>query len=386
MEKIILLLSAIIIMGVGCGSAPSQPQPKSGILPIAKIETEGFTKIKSDWVLTNSANGANFSQNVSFLRPPEFKVSGSDADYGRVTILELNNKTVIEIIENSIFLECPKATCEDLEDYISTTPEKYFNSYLQRLEREGVKVEDKKVGNLSGKVFFNSKNKPTAVVLFKKAMYIINDERETGSWDGLLLDFIASFQFNKELELSKPLAIASDGRKILVPGNYDYMPEVCKSEFNMDPANTSVVYSSKEYGISLKIPFNEKWGNKECTISPYYEIIEDGAALLFGNIDVGFEGGCGVGRTVKMYFKLPQTIEAMVAGSGRDESTKNIVQKQINGLSVLTYQTANDYCGKEGYDSHLIIAGKKYNYWFYQTCEKNTQNIEKIIQTAKLIE
>lgn len=155
MKKVILLLSVIVVIGAGCKNTPSQPKPSIGILPIAKIENQGFTRNQSYWVLTDSSNGANFSQNVSFLRPPEFKVIGDDTDYGRITMLQLNNKDYVEIVENGIFSKCPKAQCDGLDELVGVSQEEYLDEWWQELKKEGIIVSDKKIGNLSGKFFIN---------------------------------------------------------------------------------------------------------------------------------------------------------------------------------------------------------------------------------------
>ncbi len=200
MKKVVLLLFITILVGVGCKNTTVQSNSGVEITQVTEAgKTENNITDKSERVLTTFANGANFSQDTSFLRPSEFSISGTDADYGRLTLLLFNNKPIFRIIENTIFSDCPKTSCEDVNELVLVSPEKYFSSILQSLEKEGIKVEDKKVGNLFGKMFVNKQNQATAIVLSEEANYTIIDEREIGNGDSLFNDFIASFQFNGEL-------------------------------------------------------------------------------------------------------------------------------------------------------------------------------------------
>lgn len=194
---------------------------------------------------------------------------------------------------------------------------------------------------------------------------------------------------------NQPLSTASDGRIILISGNYDDKPELCQASFNAEPANATVLYSSKERGISLQVPFNEKWGNEQYVISPYYEIPgEDTPSLQFGNIRGGFgEGHCGLGRDFEMYSSHQQTAESIINNlkTATMVKYKDIVRKEINGLTVITYQTENkpenNFCDqKVRVDAQLIIIGKKFNYGFLLPCESSIQVIEDILQSAKLVE
>ncbi len=197
MKKIITLLFVVVLLGAGCNTVPSPTESNPGIESAVEIkEPQDITTDKSKWVLITSWDEANFSQDTSFLRPPELTVKGGDSDYGRITELQFNSQPVFTIVENTIFSECPTATCENLGELVSVSPEKYFSSYVQRLKESGITVEDKKVGNLSGKMFVSSKNQTTAIVLSEGANYTIIDEREAENGDSLFNDFITSFQFN----------------------------------------------------------------------------------------------------------------------------------------------------------------------------------------------
>ncbi len=196
MKKIIFLLSVILIMGAGC--VQNSPQPNFQILHTNSATVEQIEKITTDtglWVRTDRSNGANFSQDVSFLRPPEFAVSGHDTDYGRVTLLEFNNQVVFKIVEDTMLLTCPKSICEGIDELVSVTPDKYIETESQRLKKIGVETSDQKFGNLLGKQFVDKNGQYAALVHFNKAVYRISEESLIDIKGNLFHEFVASFNF-----------------------------------------------------------------------------------------------------------------------------------------------------------------------------------------------
>ncbi len=71
---------------------------------------------------------------------------------------------------------------------------------------------------------------------------------------------------------SQMLEKDASGRFILIPGNYDAIPEICSQNYNPEPSSTEVTYRSIERGLSLRIPYNPNWGNKKYSVPPYYEM------------------------------------------------------------------------------------------------------------------
>lgn len=181
------------------------------------------------------------------------------------------------------------------------------------------------------------------------------------------------------------VATTKDSRTALLPGNYDHDPSVCQAEYNKDAPNTTFTYSSQTRGIAFEVPYNTKWGNQKFYLPPFVEAIEDGPKLFFGNISVGFEGGCGVGREMITYFLPPKTAAEELQVAEKWEGVKTSTKKIINDLEVVAYEVDLEaYCDTTS--KHAIVIGKKFNYFFWIPCGGSLGKLESIINTAKLIE
>ena len=169
---------------------------------------------------------------------------------------------------------------------------------------------------------------------------------------------------------------------------------LCNTGFNNDSPTTEVLYSSKEKGISLGIPYNPGWGSKKYKISPYFED-EDG--LSFGPIILS--ENCSWSR---VYFvdllplqnskEITSSLIEMANRYGPDEGPlkDTIIEKKINNLTVVEYIFID---GLLGPIPQLKIIGKKYNYQFSCLCGNGTNELEKyfeffedIIKTIQFIE
>jgi hypothetical protein len=156
-------------------------------------------------------------------------------------------------------------------------------------------------------------------------------------------------------------------------------------EMNYDPPTTEVLYSNKEKGISLKIPYNPRWGNKKFKILPYYEY-ED--RLEFGPLTPGIPTGWR--RAYTMFFKPSRTVDEVITSllkEGNRVIKDSIVVTKINDVTIVKYSTFEEMCPPCGVNMIEII-GKKYNYLFEDLVLPGTEELlsEKIIKTIKFIE
>jgi hypothetical protein len=174
-----------------------------------------------------------------------------------------------------------------------------------------------------------------------------------------------------------------------------YAVEIGK-EFNLDPPNTTVLYSNPAKGISLQIPYNPKWGSERYKIPAYYEYEEK---VLFGPI-FPFEAG-SVARGCSISFLQVRSAEEAVASLkelayGRGEfpsgvEKESIITETINNITVVKYIFVDSLIGSI---PRIEVVGKKYNYliecWYgwhgMHGAEKTIEVYEKIIGTIQFIE
>ncbi|HLD60590.1 MAG TPA: hypothetical protein VJA27_00425 [Patescibacteria group bacterium] len=184
----------------------------------------------------------------------------------------------------------------------------------------------------------------------------------------------------------------NDGRMVLVGGSYDDIPEVCKQEFSEEAPRTEVVYSNKDWGISLKVPYNPKWGNAQYSILPYVEDVSSTfyqRALNFGNVvnEAAVRGRCIIGREYVIRSTAAQTVNTVISELPSDNpfvKQETIKKKTLAGLQVVSYEVYDDLCSPD--ISVITILGKKFNYVLEGSCGIEMKDLEEIVRTVKLIE
>jgi hypothetical protein len=170
--------------------------------------------------------------------------------------------------------------------------------------------------------------------------------------------------------------------------------------FNLDPPNTTVLYSNPEKGIALFLPYNSAWGTEEFTVPPYYNTVylhffEETEGIAFGPV-VGWHGG-SLPRIFNMEFLPVKAAEEVIAlvkeksqsfpGFGIEEGT--ITKSKINGLDVVRYVMGDEI---QGIIYTIEVVGRKFNYHFWCLCymmdgEDEALNLlEDIIKTIQFLE
>lgn len=159
----------------------------------------------------------------------------------------------------------------------------------------------------------------------------------------------------------------------------------CNEEFNNDAPSTTVNYKSEEFGISIDVPYNPKWGSDRFKINPY-DIYNsnDGYFISFGSMDV-FEA-CGWTRHYNLSFLPAINSDDVISKIKSDHNYPAMYPvlptvKDINGLEVVEYEVSG-FCS---YPT-LEVIGKKFNYLFSPTCDGNISFFEDIVQSIKLID
>lgn len=188
-----------------------------------------------------------------------------------------------------------------------------------------------------------------------------------------------------QLQSGEQVVKPTDGRTVLTVGNQN---TACEPGFNIDPANTTRNYSNEKFGISVDLPFNEKWGNEKFSVSPFEEVNKsDGSTFVnFGRILTltMYEDCSSVGRDYSLSFKDAQPADAYLAELKKSADDLTKVQViAINGLQVVKEEV-----GGNGMYYQLAVMGPKYTYVFATSTfagEYNLKELEQIITTVKFL-
>lgn len=179
-------------------------------------------------------------------------------------------------------------------------------------------------------------------------------------------------------------------RIALTPNNIqEYLPSTYQEQitffesFNTDPSSTGVPFSDGKRGISLEIPYSEKWGNEKFKFKLFDEVND---SLYFGHpvltdssvLQRAFSLELREAQTEKEILQDFRDVNAEVGQSIFVSSPKKIA---IGSLSAFEYELKG-ICPKPT----ILVLGEKYNYEFSSgmTCGK-LDDIRKIAETAKLI-
>jgi len=153
-----------------------------------------------------------------------------------------------------------------------------------------------------------------------------------------------------------------------------------RNDFNTDPANTTVRYENKDFGISFNIPFNKKWGNKDCKVLPYLEfsgpnanpIIEFGLPRAYVTSQFHF----GIGEKMDL-----SSLQKLHQGGINNKNHSRILK--IGNYDVVTHTSYGELSA-----TVIEIPAKDYIYYFEEIAPKNLTQIsmdfENVIKSVKI--
>lgn len=182
----------------------------------------------------------------------------------------------------------------------------------------------------------------------------------------------------------------NDKRILITPENVSQLnpssDPKCYEKFNRENPNVIEKYENRDEGISIKLPYNAKWGNETYKINPYDKWNDENGIryILFGPI-TGFEG-CSWARNYALYFFPAKSAEERMEELKQTPNYFEIFivepnRKLINGLDVIEYQSRG-LCD----NGELEIIGKKYNYVLRPLCGSDFEFLESIVESIRFIE
>lgn len=160
--------------------------------------------------------------------------------------------------------------------------------------------------------------------------------------------------------------------------------------FNGDPAIEEILYSNKEKGISLKLPYNQNWGNEKYKISPYFvneKIIGTTfpSGISFGPIFCAPPQGWD--RAYYLDFIPQRSIEKAEASikeifnSPLDDL--QVSKQEVNGIFFIEYAVSVAECPPCNL-YFIEVIGEKYNYEF--NCTSLYKDCFNAIKTIQFID
>lgn len=155
-------------------------------------------------------------------------------------------------------------------------------------------------------------------------------------------------------------------------------------EWNTDASTATAIFSSKEQGIEIVLPWNQAWGTKNYQVEPYEitEIANKITGVYFGHAGVCGEGAGCLYRAYRLNFTPAKTLnEEVKQYEGTTTTTKTFT---VGKFSVIEAYDEPGLCSTVT----LTVIGKKSNYTFTGPCRLSDENItelKKIIATIKFI-
>jgi len=161
----------------------------------------------------------------------------------------------------------------------------------------------------------------------------------------------------------------------------DNLYELSK-DFNLSSPNVKVAYSNQTKGISLEIPYNPSWGNKNCKVEPYVEFTQPSGNVLleFGKPRAWIRSEFLL--TISNYRTAEDIIGEQKNVGG--EPNPNPRKMTLGNNQVVVFESY-------GMTVERIyeVIGKKYNYSFgyvegEKLNEKTAKELEIIIGSMKI--
>ena len=196
-----------------------------------------------------------------------------------------------------------------------------------------------------------------------------------------------SFIDFEDSKFDKDTKYRADLLSLYINSNVKYLPVgeslewVEGTKWNFDPPTTFITYSNPEKGFSFLVPYNENWGGREFKMRAYEET-KDGK-IYFGNVAVGCEGDCSMGRDAHVYTDDYQSAQSLVEDLNNGKIYWEggfIVKPTIVNLGSL--QAVEYEYGELGSQKFVIVTGKKFNYVF-SSYHIEVKDLELVAKTIK---
>lgn len=159
------------------------------------------------------------------------------------------------------------------------------------------------------------------------------------------------------------------------------------SQWNKDPSSTTVLADFKEWGFTVRLPYNPMWGNleRDCQLSTFDK---DDEAVRFGPAAQAEGGGALrfesiVIRPTRSYKKAIEAIteqQKMERMTGFLPVEGDPIVLNINGNTVVRFKSSG-ICEKT---TTYEVIGKLYNYEFSSFCDDHESEIQAALETLFL--
>lgn len=157
-----------------------------------------------------------------------------------------------------------------------------------------------------------------------------------------------------------------------------------RKDFNLDPADIMIKYENKQFGISFDVPYNKKWGNKDCVVLPYVHRQKIDSDIKYLKIDFGIFKAW-VGDTYHFDISKKRSTEDIIKEQGGSSPDPSPRTKTIGKHQVVIYESYG-----MGTSRIYEVLGDRNNYVFEQSWIKDIKSnsesdeLEKIIKTLEI--
>lgn len=151
-------------------------------------------------------------------------------------------------------------------------------------------------------------------------------------------------------------------------------------DFNLDDANSKAKYENIEKGISFDIPYNAKWGNKNCKVEPYTEFIQPSGGVL---VEFG-KPQAWIPSEFRLIISSQRSSDDIINElNGFMEEPKVQPIKKIIANNQVVFWKSSEVYPSLSYE----VVGKQYNYRFDcngSDSQSEAKKLEQIISSVKL--
>ncbi|MDX9913856.1 MAG: hypothetical protein RBS77_04715 [Candidatus Moranbacteria bacterium] len=157
-----------------------------------------------------------------------------------------------------------------------------------------------------------------------------------------------------------------------------------REDFNLDSADMMIGYENKQFGISFDVPYNKKWGNKDCVVLPYVHRQKIDSNTKYLKIDFGIFKAW-IGDAYHFNISKKRSTDDIINEQRGSSPDLNPRAKTIGKHQVVIYESYG-----MGTQRIYEILGDENNYVFTQSWIKDIKSdlesdeLEKIIKTLEI--
>lgn len=165
-----------------------------------------------------------------------------------------------------------------------------------------------------------------------------------------------------DLQSRAGMEVKTDGQLVASPFSEQQVGGCAQLKMSDLPPDQTIKFSDEKTGVSGSLPYNLSWGSETCFVTPFHmttDLSVDKPVYLFGPVSINDIGGYTRAADL-IITKTTSTPAQTLRDLRANPEVKNLRQRTINGITVISYEIQNE--GPGGFARFWNAFGRSYYY------------------------